>query len=75
MKKYLLKKIFFFLALAIAAMSANATVYALYGDVPEGATDLTSVVVAEPQGTITFVEGVLTGAGLPGRTLQPHRWI
>ena len=75
MKKYLLKKIFFFLALAIAAMSANATVYALYGDVPEGATDLTSVVVAEPQGTITFVEGVLTGAGLPGRINETSNYL
>lgn len=61
--------------MAVAAIAANATTYALYGTVPEGATDLTAKVVAEAQGTVTFAEGVLTGAGLPGRINETSNYL
>lgn len=70
-----MKKLLLFFAMAVAAIAANATTYALYGTVPEGATDLTAKVVAEAQGTVTFAEGVLTGAGLPGRINETSNYL
>ena len=70
-----MKKFFLFIAMAVAAMAANATTYALFGAVPEGATDLTAKVVAEAQGTAAFAEGVLTGAGLPGRINETSNYL
>ena len=70
-----MKKFFLFIAMAVATMAANATTYALYGAVPEGATDLTAKVVAEAQGTAAFAEGVLTGAGLPGRINETSNYL
>ena len=70
-----MKKFFLFFAMAVAAMAANATTYALFGAVPEGATDLTAKVVAEAQGTAAFAEGVLTGAGLPGRINETSNYL
>ena len=70
-----MKKFFLFIAMAVATMAANATTYALFGAVPEGATDLTAKVVAEAQGTAAFAEGVLTGAGLPGRINETSNYL
>lgn len=70
-----MRKFFFFLALAMSVLTANATKYALYGEVPEGAVDLTTSVVAEAQGTATFADGVLTGAGLPGRINETSNYL
>lgn len=70
-----MKKFFLFIAMAVATMAANATTYALFGAVPEGATDLTDKVVAEAQGTAAFAEGVLTGAGLPGRINETSNYL
>ncbi len=54
---------------------ANAATYALYGNVPEGATDLTANVSAQALGSATFVDGVFTGAGLPGRICESSNYL
>ncbi len=62
-----IKKSAMLVALFSMSIVANAATYALYGNVPEGATDLTANVSAQALGSATFVDGVFTGAGLPGR--------
>ncbi len=64
------------LSLAVSmAVCLRAATYALYGEVPEGAVDLTSVVVAEAQGSAAFAENVFTGAGLPGRINETSNYL
>lgn len=61
--------------LSSAAVSAQNKGYALYGDKPEGYTDLTSNVTASALGSTTFAEGVFTGTGLPGRFNETGNYL
>ena len=70
-----IKKSTMFIALFCMSIVANAATYALYGNVPEGATDLTANVSAQALGSATFVDGVFTGAGLPGRICESSNYL
>jgi hypothetical protein len=70
-----IKKSAMLVALFSMSIVANAATYALYGNVPEGATDLTANVSAQALGSATFVDGVFTGAGLPGRICESSNYL
>ncbi len=58
-----------------AIMAQESKGYALFGTVPEGYEDLTSKVTIEAVGSATFVDGVFTGAGLPGRICESDHYL
>lgn len=58
-----------------AIMAQESKGYALFGAVPEGYEDLTSKVKAEAVGSATFVDGVFTGAVLPGRICESGNYL
>lgn len=58
-----------------AIMAQESKGYALFGTVPEGYEDLTSKVTIEAVGSATFVDGVFTGAGLPGRICESGNYL
>ena len=58
-----------------AIMAQESKGYALFGTVPEGYEDLTSKVTIEAVGSATFVDGVFTGAGLPGRICESGSYL
>ncbi len=58
-----------------AIMAQESKGYALFGAVPEGYEDLTSKVTIEAVGSATFVDGVFTGAGLPGRICESGNYL
>lgn len=58
-----------------AIMAQESKGYALFGTVPEGYEDLTSKVTIEAVGSATFVGGVFTGAGLPGRICESGNYL
>ena len=58
-----------------AIMAQESKGYALFGAVPEGYEDLTSKVTIEAVGSATFVDGVFTGAGLPGRICESSNYL
>ena len=68
--KLLLSVIAMMLLGSTAIMAQESKGYALFGAVPEGYEDLTSKVTIEAVGSATFVDGVFTGAGLPGRICE-----
>ena len=70
-----IKKSAMLVALFSMSIVANAATYALYGNVPEGATDLTANVSAQALGSATFADGVFTGAGLPGRICESSSYL
>ena len=70
-----IKKSAMLVALFSMSIVANAATYALYGNVPEGATDLTANVSAQALGSATFADGVFTGAGLPGRICESSNYL
>ena len=70
-----IKKSAVLVALFSMSIVANAATYALYGNVPEGATDLTANVSAQALGSATFADGVFTGAGLPGRICESSNYL
>ena len=75
MKRLFLSLTFACLGLFVSTQAQTPAGYAIFGDVPYGYTDLTSSVSAEAQGTVTFAEGVLTGAGLPGRINETSNYL
>ncbi len=75
MKRLFLSLTFACLGLFVSTQAQTPAGYAIFGDVPYGYTDLTSFVSAEAQGAVTFVDNVLTGAGLPGRINETGNYL
>ena len=75
MKRLFLSLTFACLGLFFSTQAQTPAGYAIFGDVPYGYTDLTSFVSAEAQGAVTFVDNVLTGAGLPGRINETSNYL
>lgn len=75
MKRLFLSLTFACLGLFVSIQAQTPAGYAIFGDVPYGYTDLTSFVSAEAQGAVTFVDNVLTGAGLPGRINETGNYL
>lgn len=73
--KLLLSVIAMMLLGSTAIMAQESKGYALFGAVPEGYEDLTSKVTIEAVGSATFVDGVFTGAGLPGRICESGNYL
>ena len=70
-----MKKTILLFAMACMTIMASANTYALYGTAPTNATDLTAAVTATGLGKVTFSDGTLTGAGLPGRLCETGDYL
>ena len=75
-----MKNKFLFVAVLFSTLFAMHTVaqnagYILYGNGPEGYTDLTDQVRVTALGSVVYNEGVFTGAGLPGRICETGNYL
>lgn len=72
-----MKKLFLFALLTLMSLGAFAQApgYALYGAVPYGYTDLTSVATLSANGSAVWADGTFTGAGLPGRINETSNYL
>ena len=73
-----MKRLFFtffaVMAMLFTAHAQSPAGYVIYGAQKNGYTDLTKA-AAEAQGSVTFLENILTGSGLPGRINETGNYL